>query len=317
MAVSQTYSNLRVELTSCDAAMAAKLRTEAHYERQRPIAENHVFRLANEIENGHFIEGTQIHICELGRKQAVVNGNHTLEAIMTGDTPVVLSFLYTKVKDEEEIARIYANHDIGKARNWAAAIKAAGMFDEMDANQQFISAYGSALMPILSNFQHLSGNRNPASVTAKLSRDLRIDAMREYRPYAELYHLAVRQGRQRLQSALRRQAVFAVGLETFKAQPSIAVEFWEGIAKDDGLRKNDPRKLLMDDLLDRVAAGQQKGYQARIVACAWNAFFEGREVNYLRVPPGSPFILKGTKWGATARSESAVAGTEGEQRAAL
>lgn len=310
MAYTTSLGNLRAEIVACDPKMAEKLRATAHYDRQRPISDGHVMRLATEMENKHFIAGTQIHICELRGKQSIVNGNHTLEAIaMSGET-IPLTFLYTKVGDEEEMARIYANHDIGKARDWASAIKAAGMFDEMDASQQFVTCFGAALMPILANFQHLSGHRNPGVQTARMSRDMRIEAMREYRPQAEMYHVAVHQARPKLQISMRRQAIFAVALETLKYQPSLAMEFWEGLAKDDGLRKTDPRKVLLADLQERPASGQQKGYQARGAAYAWNAYFDGREINYIRVSPGLPFTLKGTKWGSQSHAVPAAARDE-------
>lgn len=294
---------LSTELIMVTPTMARTLRETAKYERQRPIHDGHVNRLASEMLAGRFTAGTTVHICRFGDTVAIVNGNHTLEGIIESKVTVPLLFLYTVVKSEEEIARIYASHDIGRARVWADAIRAAGLFGDMDASQQFISSFGSALLPIQLKFQdfqlrNVTSDGPRATSAAQIrarSRELRIALMREYRPQAEFYYLAVKLGRPRIQLWMRRATVFAIALETFKAQPSMATEFWEGLARDDGLKKTDPRKQLLTYLAEHPAT-ESRVVQSRAIASAWNAFFEKRTVTFLR-GSDQPFVLRGTPWG--------------------
>lgn len=299
---------LRIEIVMVTPTHARALRETAHYERQRPILDGHVRRLASEMEAARFIAGTQVHICELGDKLAIVNGNHTLEAVIESRMSVPLAILYTKVNSEADIARIYANHDIGRARMWADAIRAAGLFGDMDASQQFITSFGSALLPIQLRFNDFttragSGGRTDPNHMKSRSRELRVAMMREYRPQADFYYLAHKYARPRVQLWMRRSTVFSVALETFKYQPSTATEFWEGLAKDDGLKKTDPRKLLLTYLSETPASGGSKLAQVRTVASAWNAYFEQRAITFLRAMSDQPFVLRGTPWGVPNKGE--------------
>lgn len=308
MTAASSLDNFRTELVMVTPEYARALRETAHYERQRPISDNHVHRLAAEMQAGRFIGGTQVHVCALGEQLSIVNGNHTLEAVMESKKVVPLSFLYTTVNSEAEIARIYANHDIGRARVWADAIRAAGMFADMDASHQFITTFGAALLPIQLGFRDVrvrSGARGttPADIKA-MSREARVALMREYRAQAEFYHLAVHMARPRVQLWMRRATVFSIALETFKYQPSTATEFWEGLAKDDGLKKSDPRKLLLTYLAENPSSGPSRLAQIRATASAWNAYFDQRTISFLRSGIDQPFVLRGTPWGAVPQSEA-------------
>jgi hypothetical protein len=112
-------------------------------------------------------------------------------------------------------------------------------------------------------------------------------------PYAERYFALTRQAPRRVKPALRLRSVTAVAMYTLKFQPEKAAEFWQGLAMDDGLRRNDPRL----SLLYRLSSGygtRPVAFQLHAVAAAWNAFYEGRNLTEIRVDPGKPFRLAGT-----------------------
>lgn len=302
-----SLDTLRTEIILTAPAYAQVLRKTAEYGRQRPIADSHVKRLSAEMTAGRFIKGTQVHICVLGDTLAIVNGNHTLEAVIDSGVEIPLSYLYTQVKSEAEIAKIYANHDIGRARVWADAIRAAGLFTDMDASHQYITCFGSAMLPIMLEFKDVRARttavRGPTRVDIEAaSRERRIAMMRRYRGQAEFYYLCVKLARPRIQLWMRRSAVMAIALETFKRQPSLATEFWEGFARDDGLKNNDPRKLLLLWLQENTGQNR-KISQLRVVASAWNAFFDRKPITFLRSGTEGPFVLRGTPWGSGAQGE--------------
>lgn len=302
---------LRTELLMVTPTHARALRESAHYGLQRPINDTHVKRLAEEMIAGSFVAGTPVHICEFNGRAFIVNGNHTLEAVIQSGVTVPLSFLYTTVESMAEVAATYSNHDIGRARIWADAIRASGLFEEKEAPQQFVNQFASALVPIQLGFKEVSlrgAGRNAS--TERLhnlarSRTLRMQMMREYGNQAEYYYLATHRARTKIQTMMRRAVVFAVALETFRYQASNATAFWEGMAKDDGLRSTDPRKLLLNYLAESSASHPAKALQVRAVASAWNAFYEKREITVLRPSYDQPFVLRGTPWGAVPTGHAA------------
>ena len=87
------------------------------------------------------------------------------------------------------------------------------------------------------------------------SRDLRLDAMREYAGEVDQLYAAVAVATKRTKRLVRRAAFLAIGLETMRFQPSKASEFWHGVAADNGLMNGDPRKALLDWAQINVVAG--------------------------------------------------------------
>jgi len=297
-------STLKSELRVVTPEIAKALRETCQYDRQRPISDAHVARLADEMQASRFIQGTQIHLVNLADQLAIINGNHTLEAVIASGLPQALTLLYTDVRNEDEAARLYARHDIGRSRNWADMTRASGLDKVIHLDKNYMNKFGGAIAWIICDFNdpHASGitthstKERIALKNRVRSRDIRMDIMRDYREAADMYVAAVTKGRINVQRLLQRAAVFSVGLETFKHQPSLGGEFWETMALDDGLKRNDPRKRLLNYLGDQVKYRAQPNL-SRIVAFAWNAFFDKQEeIGKLQGETSQPFVLKGTPW---------------------
>ena len=100
--------------------------------------------------------------------------------------------------------------------------------------------------------------------------------------------------------------VLSVALVTFRHQEVKAEEFWRQVAMNDGLRSNDPRKILHEFVdLTRTNRGPfirgnktvTPAYVARAVAVAWNAFFAGNSITRINVvDPEREILIKGTPY---------------------
>jgi hypothetical protein len=112
-------------------------------------------------------------------------------------------------------------------------------------------------------------------------------------PYAERYFALTEQAPGNGKAALRRQSVAAVAMYTLRFQPEKAAEFWQGLAMDDGLRRTDPRKSLLEKLRSGDGA-RSIAFQMHAVAAAWNAFFTGRKLKEVHVRLDRPFRIAGT-----------------------
>ncbi|MBF0176473.1 MAG: hypothetical protein HQL63_06445 [Magnetococcales bacterium] len=267
----------------------AWLRTFA-YEKQRNLSDQHIQRLAVEMARGRFIEGTTIHFAQVGRQKFLINGNHTLHAVVKSGVTIPLTVLTTPVDDMKTVARLYARHDIHRRRDWSATIRASDL--EINVPASFKNAASAALRIIM------SGLDSPISRDVEIahSRDLRLDAMDLYREHIEAYHTAIGGGVKQNQKVLMRAAVMAVGLETLKWQPNQGYDFWNGIAADDGLRRTDPRKTLLIYLTSTPASGSNIMDHIKAVALAWNAFVQGRQLSALKLTAFTQFQLAGTPY---------------------
>lgn len=291
-------NELNVELIAVTPEHAKHLRQTCHYELQRTISEAHVDRLAREMSKDQFIAGTQVHVCKVADRAYIVNGNHTLEGVIKSDKTVPLSFLYTLCKNMKEVGKIYARHDQARARDWAAALKATGTYNDIGLDSAMTNALAAAMKTVMLGFKSHGGVRQPIETTEiNYSRDLRIDRMHDYATPAKRYAKCIAQAEKKHAARMRRASVMAVALETFRYQPRMAHEFWDGVAKDDGLKRGDPRKTFFRYLLDHVDQRNKERYKGpRACAVAWNAFFAGTTLETIKVP--NAFVLSGTPWGA-------------------
>lgn len=297
----QPYGSQHVEALTSDVIMvtpasAAALRESCIFDRQRTIRQAHVQRLAAEMTNGYFLHGTPIWLCVLpDESMLLVNGQHTLDAIIASGVSVPLTFVYQRVRNEKEASHAYACFDIQRSRSWFDAAKAIGLDDKIPMLKMTLSA-----MPyIMANFHDTTNE------WIRSARQIRFDAMKEYVQAAGLIHGALAGAPLANYRAVMRASVMAVALATAKYQPSTAEDFWSGLVTDDGLRRDDPRKILLRYLTNNTA--RQKGFDLlRATVLAWNAYFRKDTITILK--PGSmvDVYILGTPWSGKNRRSAAV-----------
>ena len=266
---------------------ARRLRDTAHFDRQRNISRINVERLATEISEGNFVKGTQIYIAVLpDGSERIINGNHTLEAVAHCGIPQLLTVTRAAVPDENAAGRIYAVFDIQKVRTWGDSLRASGMGDDIPNAKYVLSAIGA----IENDFYQASLYK--AGARSRLHRLERLD---EYRVAAEMWSSAVAGAPSESVRLIRRSVVMAVALETFRYQPSAAMEFWGRCAHDDGLTVGMPEKALLIWLRNnKMGASVVMREAAKATALAWNAAFRGDERHYVKPGAMGSFFLLGT-----------------------
>ena len=265
---------------------ARHLRDTAHFERQRKIAAENVNRLAHEMKAGRFIPGLQVYICVLpDGSEHIVNGNHTLEAVVKSDVSQVLTVTRAGVPDFEEAGRRYAVFDLQKTRTWSDSLRATGAGEEIpDANRAM-----AAVRLILDGF---TGDKS----RARSSRISVIDMLPEYEIAAKLFAASIKGAPTESSKMVRRAGVMAVALETCRYQPSLASEFWGSVAHDNGLVKGTPERALLGWLRNNkpMGGGSSQTYHAKSAALAWNAAFRGQERHFIKPNQMLSFFLLGT-----------------------
>ena len=101
--------------------------------------------------------------------------------------------------------------------------------------------------------------------------------------------------------AARKKYDAAVAMYTYRYQPARAHEFWQGIARQDGLSRGDPRATLLIDFRNRVSNTSGKGNQnqrsvVQSITLAWNAFCEKRELAIVKCVTGATIKVWGTPY---------------------
>lgn len=282
---------VEAEVVLVSPTIAKLLRSKCHFERQRTISRNNVVRLSFEMKRGTFIEGTPIYFCVLpDRSMIIMNGNHTLEAVADSGVSIPLVFIYKHVDSLEEAMRIYTSFDLHKMRTWSDAIKGAGI--EFPMARKCATAIGHIMKGFVSKYT----DPNQAMMT---SREYRFMCMEPYRHAAELLEECLK-GKPEAKTVYR-AAVLSVALVTTRWQPSVAIEFWGGLAEDNGLVTPDPRKALLTYLRANPSRGNESR-EEHSVACAlaWNCAYRKHSLKDCRPKIGRTelknFTLIGTPW---------------------
>lgn len=291
------------ELVLVTPAIAEGWLNHANYERQRKRADWQVQRLAMEMEAGRFIVGSQIHFGVLNGRLKLVNGQHTLAAIVKSGVPIELTVLYTTVADEKELGQLYGRHDRHRGRTPHDGFLGMGLSAEIGLEEVEVNAFAPALKWILTGFRRPSVSNHPELG----SLDYMAEEMTKWGVHARIYFDCVRDARHGMKAAYRRAPVVAVGIATVRYKKDRAREFWSGAVADDGLHKLDPRRALNQFLAQNSSGYGDPVIYMRNIAGAWNKFYENGELQFLR--PGDSgkvgVTIRGTPFKA-AKLKSAV-----------
>lgn len=261
-------------------ALARRITEEATFRRQRPIKSHHVEFLAQQMRHGRFTSGTQIVFVRLPDGQFYfVNGYHRMHAQIRTGKSIEYQILIHDAEDEEEIIRFYYRQDRGqRVRSEAEVLAAVGAAEKYNLTKTMTRAVFQAQPLIDNNFVRPTVYADP---TAR-DDDLRLEACRPWWAVAAEYEALIKGAPTPIHSRLTSSQAAAVGLITIKYQPEKAVEFWRGLAMDDGLRRDDPRKALLIDF------GWRKWLKhgsdgCVVISLAWNAFYAGRTLQQIKI----------------------------------
>ena len=289
----QHHSSKQVKVTP---AMASDWLKHNVFSRQRAMRPRHRDALVREIQAGRFLPGTPIHFVRCRNELLLVNGQHTVSAIEKAGITVTLLVLISSADTMDEVAEIYSRQDTNLARSVVDSIKARDLHSQIGMSLRQATNVAAAIRFIQGGFRRSGG---------KVCQEDVLTEVRTWEEEGNAFFEAVHSGGHDTM-LLMKAPVLSVALATFRYQEAKAEEFWRQVAMNDGLRSNDPRKIL-HELIDLTRANRgplirnnktvTPAYLARAVAVAWNAFFSGNSITRINVvDPDREILLKGTPY---------------------
>ncbi|MBF0115630.1 MAG: hypothetical protein HQM04_11400 [Magnetococcales bacterium] len=289
----QLFSSKQVDVTP---EMAGDWLQHNVFSRQRSMRPRHRDALVREIQAGRFLPGTPIHFVRLRNEQLLVNGQHTLSAIEKAGIPVPLLVLISSADTMDEVAEIYSRQDTNLARSVVDSIKARDLHSQIGMSLRQATNVAAAIRFVQGGFRRSDG---------KVCQEDVLTEVKTWEEEGNAFFEAIHGGGHDA-LLLMKAPVLSVALVTFRHQEVKAEEFWRQVAMNDGLRSNDPRKILHEfiDLtranrgsFNRGSKAVTPAYVSRAVAVAWNAFFSGSSITRINVvDPDREIVLKGTPY---------------------
>jgi len=301
--------DLAVDVVVVTPEMAQNMLAINSYERQRNVRTAKVSLYVEAMRKGRFEPGSMLSFGIVGQNPPkLLDGQHRLHAVIKSGKPQTFVIRTKQYETDEDFSIAYGHFDQHSKRSLTDTLRAAGIDSEFGFTVRQMRHMASAVKAI-----HESRFGADRKATANAIEDLQ-EWIRYYVDAAELYWEAIDGAPGFLRSPLDRAATMSVALVTCKFG-SISYgedktfDFWRGIALDDGLSANDPRKVANRHLLTAVMSSGNGGnrdganrvtpaYSARYLANCWNAWIENRKIGSTNVRDvaqdihilGTPFV---------------------------
>lgn len=278
-------------------ARANAVFNRCRYERNRKetSAKAHIDALRREMRDGQWLPRQQIDFARLpDGKLILVNGHHRMLAQAESGVDIEWNVVIHDCGDMDDVANLFWRFDTVLRKR-----SISNVLDGVNAAENLgLSKYAAKGLASAAAFID-NGLSPPRSGTRIYTPAEKLGLMSDWQIEAQAYDASIGSA---ANDSLRRKLfgvqIMAVGLITFRVNEPKASEFWHSVAMDDGLRRGDPRKTLVDFLRDTHASST--GLTATSAACAraWNAWDAGKVLTLIRVGR-APVRIAGSKFVTT------------------
>jgi len=253
-----------VTVETISPAEASALLTDTLYDDQRHLRGWYVHALAEEMRRGEFHLAPPITIGILpDGSRLLLDGQHRLHALVEANTTLQMPVITGRVASKAAAFQLYSNMDCGLARG--AHDLAPELKHELGATttREVTACWAAAGL--------IGGHFALASSYEARSRDWRLALVRAFRTDLSNMLSYIRAGDQETRRLLTRTPILAVATVTAHWCPEEAESFWQSTAENDGLRRGDPRRALLDYLRGHASVRARINVEARYAAAVWNA----------------------------------------------
>lgn len=263
-------------------AQANKVFTDLRYEfnRDEKKAKQHISGLARMMRSGAWRAGGAIEFARLPNgKLTLVDGHHRMLAQIEAGVNVIWNVMIHDVSDADALRNLFWTYDTTlRKRSMQNVLAGVNAAEAMGLPAMMAHTAAKAAVFIDNGMRPNSG---PDTRLYTPDETLKLTA--NWITEAKLYSACVDAAPKAIKAKLRSGQIAAAAFVTFRADRELATTFWTGIARDDGLRKGDPRKTLLDWVRDTHLAGSGLSSAATAVARAWNAYRAGDTLTMIRL----------------------------------
>jgi hypothetical protein len=265
------------------------------YERQRQMRPYHTAFLTHLMKTGKFRQGTPIDLAYTGGKRIVVNGQHTLHALVQSEVPQWVVLITHQPKTAEDLAHLYSTYDMQLPRNSRDMLRAYGFPAAAALNVRESTMLLGSMRLILSGFVHAMPRNDPRLAYLRDQELLYVAAM-GWMEEARQFCAALRGVMHQWSKYLLRQPLMAIALVQFRYQPEKAQTFWDLVSRESHPEPSHVTRLYIRWLQREGLVSQfNRQEYLRITAAAWDAFFHERPLQRLVMQDaGKPLALAGT-----------------------
>lgn len=262
------------------------------YRHQRPLRQYWVNCLANEMIQGRFrkMVGVDFGFLLETKTYHLINGQHTLNAIVKCGLPQTLAVGNHPVNSEYELADLFSRFDTHLTRQLSDSLAAHEIDVQLGITRTVLNKITAACIYYDSIQSPAKRNRPKKSITHDVKLKILLDNKELALSVWNLFEGKL-SGATRF---LQRKTSLAGAMITYAIDKDVACEFWIGLIQDDGLRAKDPRKTLLEFLKFSVVGGHQsvsdrkvKSYPDHVlvkaIARAWNAYYNRKDLQLIQV----------------------------------
>lgn len=268
-------------------------------QRIRPLdhlsAAEHIAVLASIMSTpGAWMDETQIRFGVFDGRIWIMDGNHRVRAQSESGVSIKWNIKIDHYSSETEFrAAFHKFNTNSRIRTQAQILGATGFASDFGISRQVATSLFDAMTFIIAEFRT---GKSHADVLKSRVVDTRLEMAAKFGKEAALFDECLKKSDGRVKKKLLIAGVTAVALVTLRHRPDEAFEFWNDVAKNDGLKKGDPKHTLAMDLLTRTMSKGASHQSFASPATAWNAFYEGRSLSIIKVLDTDAVRIAGTPY---------------------
>ncbi len=274
---------------------AQRILDEANFPGQRKISNKNLLDHMHTINSGAWDGRYPISFAEFEDGSLwLIDGQHRVTAIVMHAVALPVKAQLFSVSNEEDARILYAGFDKKNSiRTESETLHALEIHTKLGVKQVTANALFKAIAVINNDMEPFYRD----SKSAVISTGERMNSMHGWAAEAKEFERITNLAAKPIVRKFRGAGCMAVMLYTLRHKPSLAKEFWEGVALNDGLRRNDPRSALIADFFTRTLSAGSLRQTVQSPVVAWNAFCEKRDLKVIKCVPDAQIVIWGTPLG--------------------
>lgn len=273
-------------------AQAETVLERCQFDGQRNVSPRHVQVLSDIMKNGQWMAKDKIDFASINGDLILINGYHRMNAQAYSGVPIEWTVIIHHCANEQDVRSLYYKFDTNtKTRSGNQILDGVNFAEQYGLSRNMAQAVFRAVPFIAAGF---STSKNDHDHLTNKVMDRRLAMAATYANAARAYDQCIAKSAPGFKRKFLNGGFAAVALATLRYQPDMAMEFWTGVALNDGLRRGDPRQTLFNDMNSRAF---NKGHASQgmvVPAAAWNAYYEGRNIKIIKVYDRTQVRIAGT-----------------------